>query len=333
MLPFILDCVVKHYPWGSESLLPALLARPNPDSTPWAELWMGTHAGGPSLVRGPDGTTVPLSEFRPRAGGPPVGELPFLFKALAAARPLSIQAHPSLAQAREGFARENAKGIPLDSPARTYKDPNHKPELLCALTPFRALCGYRAPEEPPSDEARALAAELAALYPGDPGADAPLRLNLVTLAPGEAFFVPPGTLHAYLSGLGLEVMACSDNVLRGGLTEKHIDREELARIVNAAPYKPVILKPRAEGPPPFYAYSSPAPEIHFSVLHGGDARQPWPLREDALILVTGGEALFADEAGRRKPLPQGTAAFVPAPAPGERLTMGGAYTLYAAARG
>ena len=207
-------------------------------------------------------------------------ELPFLFKVLAAEVPLSIQAHPNQEQARSGWARENAEGIPLDAPRRNYRDLNHKPELLCALTPFVALKGFRPfdettrgldpiarPElageparlgreqspaalrslfarlmtleaderEPllkraaaqaarkPADPAWRWVKSLMERHPGDVGALAPLYHNLVTLAPGQAFFLPAGELHAYLEGTALEIMANSDNVLRGGLTPKHVD--------------------------------------------------------------------------------------------------------------
>jgi mannose-6-phosphate isomerase len=213
------------------------------------------------------------------------GKLPFLFKVLAAERPLSIQAHPNLEQARAGFARENAAGIPLDAPNRCYKDPNHKPELICALTPFSALSGFRAIDEiierfealgtsalndtiaklgsdsdrgslshffrdlmtldrelrrailvraqkvakhhGAGDAVWSWVARLGNLYPDDTSVLAPLYLNLVPLDSGEALYLPAGEPHSYLTGVGVEIMANSDNVLRGGLTRKHIALEEL----------------------------------------------------------------------------------------------------------
>jgi mannose-6-phosphate isomerase len=210
--------------------------------------------------------------------------LPFLFKVLAAGTPLSIQAHPNLHQAASGYRRENDAGVPLDAFNRNYKDDNHKPEIICALTEYEAMRGFRSaaqiadnfsrilidelrppverlqkaadPEGALSDRGDAeggvfrdfftrlmtledgpkaeLIAEalkvctggdeglwiqrLSELYPGDIGIVSPLYLNLVTLKPGEAMYLPAGELHAYLRGLGIELMANSDNVLRGGLT-------------------------------------------------------------------------------------------------------------------
>jgi mannose-6-phosphate isomerase len=142
---------VKTYPWGSRTFIPQLLREPSPADKPQAELWMGTHPNGPSLVSEGD-AWVPLQDVIAKDPegvlGKPVARkfskaLPFLFKVLAADRPLSVQAHPNRAQAREGFLQENTEAIPLTSPDRTYKDENHKPEILCALRPFWLLKGFR----------------------------------------------------------------------------------------------------------------------------------------------------------------------------------------------
>lgn len=122
---------VQHYSWGSHDDLPGLMGA-EPDGRPWAELWIGDHPRLPST--------------RSSTGEPLDVGLPFLLKILAAASPLSIQAHPSLEQARRGFRRENEAGIDIEAPDRTYRDENHKPELVCALTPFEALVGFRDPE-------------------------------------------------------------------------------------------------------------------------------------------------------------------------------------------
>src|SRR6185312_2226160 len=229
-------------------------------------------------------------------------------KVLAADEPLSLQAHPSAAQAAEGFARENAAGVPVDAPSRNYRDGSHKPELICALTEFHALVGFRpvartlallsaldvpelAPhralleEQPDADGLRALfttwitlppsvldravpalqeacvrlaraggefrgearmALELSERYPGDAGVLAALLLNLVVLQPGEALYLPAGNLHAYLSGAGVELMANSDNVLRGGLTSKHVDVPELLRVLDFRSGQPPVLHGTAE---------------------------------------------------------------------------------------
>ena len=259
---------VQHYDWGSETAIPALLGV-EPDGQPWAELWIGDHPRLPSLVAS---TGAPLD-----AG------LPFLMKVLAAAKPLSIQTHPSLDQAIAGFEAENQVGVPLDAPHRTYRDANHKPELICALTPFDALVGFRTPAaiideyrdidalDPmldrlngarplqttvewllrmPAAETAELVAdvastvELAALldsfFPGDRGVLVGLMLHRVLLQPGEAVFLGAGNLHAYLSGVGVEIMANSDNVIRGGLTPKHINIDELLSVVSFDAYEPEI---------------------------------------------------------------------------------------------
>ncbi|MDR1470164.1 MAG: mannose-6-phosphate isomerase, class I [Spirochaetaceae bacterium] len=131
---YLLKPECKHYDWGSAEWIPKLLGIDNAESQPWAEMWMGTHPGGPSQAICPGGL-VPLKNLS--------GDIPFLFKLLAAEKPLSIQVHPNLEQASTGFVRENAAGISLDDPRRNYKDPNHKPEILCALTPFTVMAGFR----------------------------------------------------------------------------------------------------------------------------------------------------------------------------------------------
>lgn len=269
----------RDYAWGSTTLIPELLGVA-PDGRPQAELWLGTHPGSPARLVGRDGDLRDVA-----------GELPFLLKILAAGSPLSLQAHPTTAQAQEGFARENAAGIPLDAPHRNYKDPYAKPEMLYALSEFRALCGFRPAaetravldagrpglfEELTSDadirplfewllsghsdvvtvveEVTAVAQHadgdswatvrvLAEHYPGDPGIAISLLVHTVVLRGGEALYLPAGNLHAYLSGLGIELMGPSDNVLRCGLTPKHVDVPELLRVVDFTPVADTRLVP------------------------------------------------------------------------------------------
>lgn len=275
---------IREYAWGSRTAIAALQGRPVPSPGPEAELWVGAHPSDPSRLE-PTGTPLPeVIRARPVAtlSAPVVDRfgprLPYLLKLLAAAAPLSLQAHPDADRAAAGYAAEEAAAVPPDAPQRRYVDPYHKPELLVAVSEFRALCGFRDPAESAAllaglglaELAPVLAAlrgrdlrgalawllrapgasvvgrvvqaaatrpgyelvgELAAAYPGDRGVMVALLLNQVTLAPGEAIFMPPGNLHAYLGGTGVEAMASSDNVLRGGLTPKHVDPAELLRVL------------------------------------------------------------------------------------------------------
>lgn len=323
-------------------------------AAPEAELWMGAHPSSPSTIT-VDGAERPLDacisqdperHLGPRtlaAFGP---RLPFLLKVLAAASPLSLQAHPDLARAKAGFARENALGIPLDAPTRSYKDDNHKPEIICALTPFWALSGFRsaaasarvlrateAPALAPfvalleadgedSDRIRraffalfesddkatisrataagadALAANgfpdeaawtrrLAAEYPGDIGVAVALLLNLVRLSPGQALFLDAGNLHAYLEGTGIELMASSDNVLRGGLTPKHVDVAGLAETLRFEP-SAVPFAPRIATREGIVEYATSARDIHLERIEIDGERRLVAREGPAIVLVTRG---------------------------------------------
>ena len=245
------------YAWGSTHLIPDLVGFEETE-TPIAEMWFGTH----QLSTAKTESGKPLSE---------ITELGFMVKFLAAAAPLSIQAHPNKQQAKIGFAEENIAGVELSDPQRIFKDENHKPEILIAVSPFRVLSGFRKIEdinhelsELATKDARLeawqksaktlsehfdyifqeldqqalqalqehsdLVAFLAEFYPEDKGLAVAFLLNEIFLAPGEAVFLPAGNLHAYLQGLGVEVMASSDNVVRGGLTPKHVDQKKLREI-------------------------------------------------------------------------------------------------------
>lgn len=336
--PLRLECGVQHYGWGDPDAIPALLDIPNPERRPFAELWAGAHPDLPSVAL-IDGMRVALDELVRAAPlqvlGAAVEErfgprLPFLIKVLAAARPLSLQAHPDAVQARAGFERENRAGIPLDAPERSYRDPGHKPELLVAISDFHALVGFRPPDEIRDELART--PELASLAGRSPGQEAEVAdlcarvlrmeqervealldplltrlraedrhapfppesrehwvlradqalsspgrrergllsfflLNLVRLRPGEAIYLPPGELHTYLLGVGVEVMAESNNVLRGGLTSKHVDVEELLRILSfrAAP-APVVAAAAEPRRPGLTRYPTPAAEFALARL-------------------------------------------------------------------
>lgn len=147
---------IQHYAWGGRAFLPALLGLPVPQAQPFAELWMGAHPAGPSIILDEKERALPLPEYlqADAAGrlGQDIaarfdGQLPFLFKLLDVQQMLSIQAHPDKARARAGFQRENELGIPLQAPHRVFKDPNHKPEIMVALSEFWLLHGFRQPED------------------------------------------------------------------------------------------------------------------------------------------------------------------------------------------
>lgn len=291
----------RDYAWGSSTAIAEVLGSER-SGRPEAELWLGAHPGAPTPIADPSTVGGHADLERWLAADPTAlgghGSLPFLLKVLAAAHPLSLQAHPDLHRAAAGFAAENARGVPLDAPHRNYKDALHKPELIVALRDgFEALCGFReldatdallaelvasapdpaaaaritmlremlaapdglrdtvrilleqlpgglldalvvsaaAPGSGAFDAERALVGRLAQEYPGDPGIAVALLLNLVTLRAGEALYLPAGNIHAYLRGIGVELMAASDNVLRGGLTPKHVDVPELLEVLEFEP--------------------------------------------------------------------------------------------------
>jgi mannose-6-phosphate isomerase len=368
LVPLPLTTAIRPYDWGSRTALPALLGV-EPTGRPQAELWAGAHPAAPSSV---DGTPLDALISRDPLGmlgaasvdrfGP---TLPYLLKVLAVEKPLSLQVHPTTAQAEAGFAREEARGIPVGHPSRTYKDPFHKPEMVCALTEFHGLCGFREPAEtaglledlavpelrpwiailrtePPATALRTVLdqmldetarpilaatepaltgvhADIARAHPGDRGILAALLLNHVELKPGQALFLDAGVPHSYLGGLAIEVMANSDNVLRCGLTGKHIDVPELMRVVEFAPTEPDRVEPAAGS-----RYSTSAEEFTL-VRHDltGDP-DPLPTGLPQTLLCLEGEAHLTTD--RTLTLTRGEAAFIPADAPPARLT--GEGTLY-----
>jgi mannose-6-phosphate isomerase len=376
-----LDNTVRPYAWGSPTAIPHLLGV-EPTGEPQAEMWMGAHPGAPS--RTARGTLVEVIEADPERelGARAVARfgprLPFLLKILAAGAPLSLQVHPNLEQAKEGYADEERRGVPVDAPHRNYKDANHKPELICALTEFDGLCGFRAPVQAaelldglgvdslkpyvdllhahpedaalrevltailsadPEEMAHTVAeataactrlggaydpyADIAHHYPGDPGVIAAMLLNHVRLQPGEALFLGAGIPHAYLSGLGVEIMANSDNVLRCGLTPKHVDVPELLRIVRFEPSDPGVLRPEAS-PEGEEVYETPIDEFRLSryVLPEGGATHDLTRDTPQILLCTAGTV----RAGAHELRP-GRSVFVPA---GEQAEISGAGTVFRA---
>lgn len=345
----------KNYPWGSKNLIQDHLGL-GPTNQTVAEIWFGTHAGGQSKL---------LSSGKTLAEA--IGsKLSFLVKFLAADSPLSIQVHPNASQAKAGFAKENAAGLDLTDPKRNYKDSSHKPEILIALSPFEALCGFRPRAEvleiflafsesearfgelaalaatdanieeifsdlledqllaerfsstvealgadSLAERARALVVGLLEKYPGDTGALVALLLNHIELESGEAIYLPAGNVHAYLSGLGLEVMAASDNVIRGGLTSKHIDNAELMQIADFSELaKPVVsTKKLAEG---LVEYPVAASEfrVYRAQITGSNLLADIDLPAEAVIVCVSGEVAVGTSLEEREVLKKGEVVFV-----------------------
>jgi mannose-6-phosphate isomerase len=368
------------YAWGSYSAIGTLLDLPVPANEPQAELWMGAHPKAPSQVFW-QGAWHPLTELLEKKAKEIIGErgykiygrrLPYLFKILAAKEPLSIQAHPDKAQAKAGYARENMSNIPLAAKHRNYKDDNHKPECLCALTPFVALDGFRpvteiircmreilprrfeyllAPLEDKGDanglktffnqlltlsktEQRSLIEQIMSHagtkknrsiettwlinlhkhYPKDIGILSPFYLNLIELAPGQAIFLKAGVLHAYLRGTGIELMANSDNVLRGGLTTKHVDVEELMCVLRFESESIVIQTPVDSGRCQ-KKFVSPFEEFELSIITVDDGESYVSEKERGaeILLCTEGYTVLTDLGNHTKmELVKGQSVLIPA---------------------
>ena len=393
----ILKNSIQEYAWGSTRAISDLLGIKNPERKSQAELWMGAHPKAPSLVQH-NGQWVSLPELIANNPIDVLGKqvaknfnnrLPYLFKVLAAAKPLSIQAHPGLDQAREGFQMENDQKIPLDAPNRNYRDDNHKPECICALTRFWALSRFRKisgilayfeklnlrqleveltnfKKQPTAnglkqfytslmildmDRQKRIIAEalrqargfepgdpvfkwmmkLAEDYPADIGVLSPILLNLICLEPGQAIFLDAGELHAYLEGLGIELMANSDNVLRGGLTPKHVDAPELLRVLKFEDRDVSLLKPEKSNANEL-VYPSPATEFVLSVitLSSKATYQSLKDRSVEILICTRGKVTIIDRSDLTEiQLRQGASAIVPACV--ERYSIKGEGTCYKAA--
>ena len=380
---------IQEYSWGSTTFIPELLASETPRrshgrNTPYAELWMGAHPRAPSRVSIGD-REVPLPDLLQEDPTAILGEssarrfqgrLPFLFKVIAAAQPISIQAHPDSAQARDGYARENSRGIAPDAADRNFRDENHKPEIFCALTHARVLRGFRSISDirsrmgiidipalnrildcldpdseheslrtfflelmgidgetrarvvktavmrSPSDEPEWMwVRTLARAYPEDIGALAPLFLNLISLKPREAVFVQAGELHAYLDGAGIELMANSDNVLRGGLTHKHVDVAELVKVVRFESRRAALVEILSSSGDcsgstnEEQTYLTPAEEFRLSEIllaNTGTYCVPSARQVELLLCVAGSGTIEEQETGHSHTFARGTSFLIPA---------------------
>ena len=348
------------YAWGSINLISDHFGIES-TGEPMAEIWFGTHAGSYTLTQSGETLAAVIG----------TGKLPFLLKILAAGKPLSIQAHPNADQARQGFAAENAAGIPIDAAHRNYKDALAKPELIVALSrTFEALAGFKTPSDIANifasiaaatgsdslaellrefavevlgagglekiflatltddrlsqgalDDFVLAAAKLSDIAPlvallsehnsGDRGIVTALMLNHIELQTGEAIFVPAGMPHAYLSGLGVEVMLASDNVLRGGLTPKHIDIDELQKVLVFEANQPAPQTGRAlaQG---LAQFELDVDEFAFYRISpsGANLLADANLPGDSIALCVSGEVAISTSLGERVVLAKGEAAYI-----------------------
>lgn len=379
----LLRGAIRTYAWGSRTAIAEFTGRPTPTPHPEAELWLGAHPADPAYLETGGGAEslleVVAADPTGQLGAASVAEfgdqLPFLLKVLAADEPLSLQAHPSAQQAADGFAREEAAGVPLNSPVRNYRDRNHKPELVVALDRFEALAGFRDPGDTvdlfraldvealtpyvnllagqsdadglralfttwitlpqpsldvlvpavldgavrylSSDDARFVGEartllELGERYPADAGVLASLLLNRLTLEPGEGIYLPAGNLHAYLRGLAVEIMANSDNVLRGGLTPKHVDVPELLRVLDFSPASEAHLHVETVTDGAQTRYRTPAREFALSRfdLAAGEPTQVG-IKGPRILLCTQGDVTL-DGSGTGLKVRAGQSVWVPA---------------------
>ncbi|MTI32482.1 mannose-6-phosphate isomerase, class I [Xanthovirga aplysinae] len=326
---------VQNYAWGGHYFIPQLLKTVNPQKQTFAEYWMGAHKNGPSKILN-GSTRLNLEELIAQNPSFYLGEkvaqkfknsLPYLFKVLDVKNMLSIQVHPTKKEAEKGFARENSENIPLKAPYRNYKDDNHKPEVMVALTDFWLLHGFKEEEKiretlqntpeftpllkyfipnnykslykhimelpqvavdqilgplverilteykkgdlkkssPDYWAARALVTQSTPTQNIDRGIFSIYLFNILQINPGQAIYQDAGVPHSYLEGVNMELMANSDNVLRGGLTPKHVDVAELLKHVKFEKTVPTILEgsPRSETEE---VYQTPAPDFELSKI-------------------------------------------------------------------
>ncbi|MCL9776542.1 mannose-6-phosphate isomerase, class I [Vibrio methylphosphonaticus] len=372
---FPMQNTIQNYAWGSISSMRELFGFKNELQEPQAEVWMGSHPKGCSMVT-VDQHLIYLSELINKNKSAYLstdiaqefGELPFLFKILAAEKALSVQVHPNKHQAEIGFAKEEQAKIPLTAGHRNYKDSNHKPELVYAISEYKAMNGFREYSEiialfrqvnccelsdlvedfgnnldakgletffhhllTLNEQAKhralkqlltyaathqeqvecALVIELSHQYPNDIGLFSALLLNLITLQPGEAMYLNANTPHAYIKGTGLEIMANSDNVLRAGLTPKHIDVTELIACTTFSPipFNQLLLSPSHTGSCDHY--DIPVSDFNFNIFHGPQQEQVLTSSAE-IVMAIDDDLTLTSHKGERLSLTKGQSVFIPA---------------------
>ena len=359
MAIYKLDGVVQHYAWGGTQFIPNLLNVKNEKKQPFAELWMGTHVKGSSSVQTVDGSILledlinkaPTKKLGKKIAADFNNKLPFLIKVLDVNNMLSIQAHPTKKEAEIGFARESKTNIGVTAPNRTYRDDNHKPEVMVALTDFWLLHGFQSKEgidkvlqipefnslqssfkennifqlykaimEMPQSKVDTILAPLwKRLQPifeknkldkstpdywaaqafvdytidghFDRGIFSIYLFNLVNIPKGKGIFQAAGVPHAYLEGVNMELMANSDNVFRGGLTQKHIDVPELLKHLVFDSVSPKILDGEIVSTVE-KVYKTPAPDFELSQINIQKNKQYRSTQTSsaAVIIVMNGKA-------------------------------------------
>ncbi|MFQ1047866.1 mannose-6-phosphate isomerase, class I [Avibacterium paragallinarum] len=389
---------LQHYVWGGHQFLPEFLGIPAEQNQYYAEWWLGDHSSAPSIIE-ENGISEPLNAFlakNPTALGDASrtqfgDNLPYLLKILDVKLPLSIQLHPTKAQAEAGFARENALGIALDDPKRTYKDDNHKPEMMIALSDFWLLHGFK-PKQAIIEtlSARPSLASLAEKLKQQPLADFYATImqadqtelanwlnpiiqanqsayaqnqlslknpdywvlytieamkiptekldaglicfylfNIVHLKKGEGIFQDAGIPHAYLRGQNIELMACSDNVIRGGLTPKHVDVAELLNVIDCREVVPQII-PVAPLEQAIFTYSTPAKDFALTQITYEKAQTHQLHSKSAEILLVMSGEIKIRENHTALYLTQGQSAFISAGSQYEIKGMAQGYAVIAA---
>lgn len=378
MFMFELQGKIQHYAWGGKVFIPSFLGISNAEDRPFAEFWMGVHPSAPSIVateNGPQSLPVLISSAPEKFLGQHTlsrfSELPYLLKILDVREMLSIQVHPSKDEAKKGFERENKEGVPLSAPHRNYKDANHKPEMMVALSDFWLLHGFKkedalldtlstVPElaslkpifeqsgyrglyqtvmELEQSQVDALLAPLAAriipayeqdqlpksspdfwaaraikTYSGyyDRGIFSIYFFNLVNLKKGEAIFQGAGLPHAYLEGQNVELMSNSDNVLRGGLTPKHVDVEELMKHTLFEAIIPQKMTAVVNGPEQTFACPVPDFSMKWVELEEAQKYVCVSTTPEILLVLDGGGTIA------NKKVAQGEAFFL---SPGESISL------------